>query len=344
MVRQSPAPQALGYVGVRAKDLGDWASYGSGLLGLQRVEKSRSTLAFRMDDRKQRIIVAADGGEGIGFFGWEAADAAALDRLGAQLESNGIDVARGSRALADERHVRDLIVINDPLGNRLEIFHGAETAVEPFKPGRSISGFRTGPLGLGHVVLTVDTPATIDRLMGFYRDILGFRLTDYYDHPFVARFLHLNPRHHSLAFIQTGKNAVHHIMMELFSFDDVGQGYDIALGEAGRVATTLGRHTSDFITSFYSWTPSAFMVEYGWGARSIDVETWQAYERKEGPSLWGHDRAWLSPEDSAKARALRLQNAASGYRRPIQVMEGNYEVMSGVCPWWDSVKSRSAAQ
>jgi hypothetical protein len=25
-------------------------------------------------------------------------------------------------------------------------------------------------------------------------------------------------------------------------------------------------------------------------------------------------------------------------------MDGNYEVMSGVCPWWDSVKSRSAAQ
>ena len=74
-----PAPQALGYVGIRAKDLGDWASYGSNLLGLQRVDKTRSTLAFRMDDRKQRIIVAADGGEGIGFFGWEVADAAALD-------------------------------------------------------------------------------------------------------------------------------------------------------------------------------------------------------------------------------------------------------------------------
>src|SRR5271169_2831692 len=196
--------QALGYVGVRAKDLGDWASYGSGLLGLQRIDKSRSTLAFRMDDRKQRIMVDADGGEGIGFFGWEIADAAALDRLAAHLEGAKIKVARGARALADERHVRDLIVLNDPLGNRLEIFHGAETTAEPFRPGRSISGFRTGPLGLGHVVLNVDSRETIDRLMAFYRDTLGFRLTDYYDHPFVARFLHLNPRHHSIAFIQTG--------------------------------------------------------------------------------------------------------------------------------------------
>ncbi len=164
MVGQA-VPQALGYVGVRAKDLGDWSSYGSGLLGLQRIDRSRSTLAFRMDDRKQRIIVDADGGEGIGFFGWEVADSATLDALAAHLERNEIKVARGARALADERCVRDLIVVNDPVGNRLEIFHGAETTAEPFKPGRSISGFRTGPLGLGHVVLNVDTRETIDRLM-----------------------------------------------------------------------------------------------------------------------------------------------------------------------------------
>src|SRR5947199_10672786 len=107
--------EALGYVCARAKDLGDWASYGPGLLGLQRVDKSRSTLAFRMDDRKQRIIVEADGGEGIAAFGWEVRDAAALDALAAGLERAGITVAPGTRALADERLVTDLIVLNDPL-------------------------------------------------------------------------------------------------------------------------------------------------------------------------------------------------------------------------------------
>ncbi|MFL6975768.1 MAG: VOC family protein, partial [Xanthobacteraceae bacterium] len=261
------AVQALGYVGIRAKGLDDWAAYGSRLLGLQRIDKSRSTLAFRMDDRKQRIIVDADGGDGIGFFGWEVADAAALDALAARLEQNGVTIARGSAALADERRVKDLIVFNDPVGNRREAVYGSETTSDPFLPGRSISGFRTGPLGLGHVVLHVEN---VEAVLAFYRDILGFRLSDFYFHPFTAFFLHVNPRHHSLAFVQTGKNAVHHMMMELFSFDDVGQGYDLATAEEGRLATTLGRHTSDFLTSFYTWTPSDFMVEYGWGGRSID--------------------------------------------------------------------------
>jgi 2,3-dihydroxybiphenyl 1,2-dioxygenase len=339
----APAPQALGYVGVRAKDLGDWASYGVNFLGLQRIDKSRASLAFRMDDRKQRVIVDADGGNGIGFFGWEVANAAALDALAARLEAAQLKVARGARSLADERHVKELIVLNDPNGNRLEIFHGAEIASEPFKPGRSISGFRTGALGMGHVVLNVDTAETVERMMAFYRDLLGFQLTDYYSYPFVARFLHINSRHHSLAFVQSGRNAVHHLMMELYSFDDVGQGYDIALKD-DRVGVTLGRHTSDYLTSFYAYTPSDFFVEYGWGGRMIDVVTWQPHERKEGPSMWGHERSWLSPEERAKARELRLRNAANGFRRPVQVIEGNYEVMTGVCPWWDAVKARSAAR
>src|SRR4249919_979848 len=131
--------EALGYIGVRAKDLGDWASYGANFLGLQRIDKSRSTMAFRMDDRKQRLFVDADGGQGIGVFGWEVADAAGLDAVGARLEAAGTKVARGSRALADERHVKDLIVASDPGGNRLEFFHGAATASDPFRPGRNIS-------------------------------------------------------------------------------------------------------------------------------------------------------------------------------------------------------------
>src|ERR1041385_4864940 len=123
--------QALGYIGVRDKSLEDWATYGANFLGLQKIDKTRHAMAFRMDDRKQRLVVDVDGGQGISFFGWEMADAAALDAIGARREKAGTKVARGPRALADEPHVKDLIVTTDPAGNRLEFFHGAETTTEP---------------------------------------------------------------------------------------------------------------------------------------------------------------------------------------------------------------------
>jgi 2,3-dihydroxybiphenyl 1,2-dioxygenase len=332
--------EALGYIGVRSKDLDDWASYGTSFLGLERVDASRSSLAFRMDDRKQRLVVTADGGQGIAFFGWEVADATALEALAARLEKAGAAVIRGSRALADERHVTDLIVFKDPAGNRLEAFHGAEIAVEPFKPGRNISGFRTGPLGMGHVVMHFEHIAEV---MSFYQNVLEFRLSDYWLRPFPAYFFHVNPRHHSIAFIESGRNMVHHMMVELYSFDDVGQGYDLALGEPERIGVTLGRHSGDYVTSFYTWNPSGFLVEYGWGGQLIDDRRWRPFERKFGPSLWGHERRWMSPEKQEESRRLCIEAAENAQRQPVQVIEGNYNRMPGVCPWWDRMKENAVA-
>ena len=144
-------------------------------------------------------------------------------------------------------------------------------------------------------------------------------------------------RHHSLALIETGSNGMHHLMVEMFSLDDVGQSYDVALHEE-RVNVTLGRHTNDFMTSFYARTPSAFMVECGWGGREIEPSTWKPIEMHDGPSLWGHERVWLPEKDRDVAREMRLRAAASGLRAPVQVMEGNYKLMSGTCAWWDGVR------
>lgn len=325
---------SLGYVGISTDQIADWAEYGPNLLGLQRVDRGGRSLAFRMDDRAQRLFVNEDGLTGCQCFGWEVAGADEMDRAAAELEAQGVAVTRGSRAMADQRLVAGLIAFCDPAGNRVEIFHGPALADAPFVAGRAISGFRTGPLGLGHAVLTVEK---IEALIPFYTEILGFRLSDYALRPFKAYFFHLNARHHSLAFVETGRNGVHHLMMELMNLDDVGQGYDLAQMREGNIGATLGRHTNDFMTSFYSWTPSRFMVEYGWGGREIDPPTWQPVELKHGPSMWGHDRTWLDDERRAEARDMRIRAAAEGVRQPVQVMEGNHNVMRPNCAWWDGV-------
>jgi hypothetical protein len=31
-------------------------------------------------------------------------------------------------------------------------------------------------------------------------------------------------------------------------------------------------------------------------------------------------------------------------RKPVNVIEGNYERMQGVCPWWDAARADEAAE
>ena len=320
--------QALGYIGLRSRHLEDWSRFATGLLGMQQVDHGGPSRSFRMDDRRQRLVVSDTSGEGLDVLGWEVADADALAFLAARLEAHGTAVTPGTAALADERHVADLIVFHDPAGNRLEAFWGQETATDPFRPGRPVSGFKTGPLGMGHVVLNV---AEVETLLPFYTDDLGFRVSDYGLTPYKLYFFHVNGRHHSFAMVGSGRTGLHHFMVELFSLDDVGQGYDLAQLDEGRVAYTLGRHTNDHVTSFYANTPSGFFIEYGWNGLVIQPETWAPHETFDGPSLWGHERLYMEEPARTRMREMRLAAAAKGVRAPVSLPD---------CPWLDAVVNR----
>jgi hypothetical protein len=98
------------------------------------------------------------------------------------------------------------------------------------------------------------------------------------------------------------------------------------------------------MTSFYMRTPSNFLVEYGWGARELDLATCQPEEMNTLASFWGHDGLMRSVAgDHAPPPEHLPPPPPEGRRAPVQVIEGNYARMSGVCPWWDAtVAGRSA--
>ena len=186
---------------------------------------------------------------------------------------------------------------------------------------------------MGHAVLHCEK---IDDILPFYRDVLGFHLSDYFTKPFAAYFFHVNPRHHSVAFIEFGKAGIHHLMVETCFLDDVGQCYDIAQKKPEMIATTFGRHYNDQVHSFHSWSPSKFMFEYGWGGRTIDTENWTPEVITQGPSLWATNATGSTRSSATRRATSHRECREAGYRLQLNVMEGNYKQARDVCPWWDA--------
>jgi 2,3-dihydroxybiphenyl 1,2-dioxygenase len=308
----------LGYIGIAATEVAAWREFASDFLGMQVIEKDGERLALRMDARRQRFSVEKATRDGLAYIGLEVPDARALATAAERLKAAGHEVHAATAGELQLREVGGMSWLLDPDGRRVELFFGALDSDEPFVPGRPIGGFRTGDLGLGHIVLETNQ---FQEVVHFYQVSLGFRLSDYMDEgPIKANFMHMNPRHHSLAIIQADAPRLHHVMVEYIHLDDVGRLYDRALEAEGRVVVTLGRHSNDHMLSFYSRSPSGFLIETGWAGRLIDDATWKP-EPLYGPSIWGHERGWLPPEGRDAARNQRNAAADKGVREPTEVIE-----------------------
>ena len=274
----------LGYVGISVKDIDEWERFATETLGLQVwAREPDGSLLLRMDENQYRFAVHPTGKDDLDYLGWQVSSEQQLHEIADQIKEAGIPVSQGEREEAKARRVEGLIKFTDPDGTSTEVFYGPPISFEdPFKSPRSIGGFVTGELGLGHVVCFVQD---LDRSVRFYRDLLGMRISDFIDN---LAFFHCNPRHHSLALEETkAPKRLDHFMLQLQSLNDVGKTYDMCQDQGVTIVLGLGRHTNDHMTSFYLKTPSGFDVEWGWGAREVDDATWQV-QRHENGSIWGH--------------------------------------------------------
>jgi len=281
----------LGYVGCTVTNADAWQHLLRTVYGLERRTDSPDGVhQFRLDEQHHRIALYEGDVDKLAHLGWEVDTREDLRELAAHLSDNGIEVEPGETALCEARAVMELIVVKGPDGVRNEIFFGPKQDATPFSPAHGMDGYNTGDLGLGHVVLATGDP---EETVKWYREMLGFRLSDYIFWDDVeATFLHCTPRHHSIAFtnpvgpFQPGD--LNHIMFEAKSLDDVGRGYDIVQKTGVPLAMTLGRHTNDHMTSFYVYTPSGWWIEYGYGGALIDDATWEP-KFYNAPQIWGHE-------------------------------------------------------
>lgn len=282
----------LAYLGLRSARRAEWIDFACSILGLDTAEQTEDGVSFRIDEIFWRILVRDGDEESLDFIGWEVPTVNQLHGLFDALERQGLGPEWADEELLADRKVAKLVAVKDPSGLRSEFFVGPRIATHWHHLGIfEQGGYVTGELGLGHIVLAVDD---LSESLYFYRDLLGFRVSDhaYIPTPEGGRrevaFLHCNPRHHSIALVPAKVDLrIRHFMLELQGLDDLGRLFDRAL-EAGIVARSLGRHSNDKMISFYVVTPSGFQVEIGFGGLAIDGPDWYTRYYDGRPSVWGH--------------------------------------------------------
>jgi len=299
------AVSQLAYLGIGVSDMDAWKTFATDILGMQIIERADDgTVYLRMDENHHRIALHPSGEDDVLYIGLQTPTMAEYDGTKAALRAAGVSTTQGTQAEIAHRRLIDFVKF-DTGGLPFELSVGPNTRWDPpFQPARSMSGFKTGALGFGHVVLR---STDRDESAALLTKVLGFRVSDYIN---TMVFLHCNPRHHSIAFQpsipdlpRSRDKKMWHFMLETNTLDDVGTALDLANRAGVPVVSTLGRHSNDQMVSFYMSTPSGFEVEYGWGGRLVDDAVWQVQRHDRG-TIWGH-KVQLEPAQKSPVAVSR---------------------------------------
>ena len=281
----------LGYVRYGVSSLAEWEDFACSILPLEVCrEPDDPRVYLRMDYWHHRIILQEDDSDDLLASGLRVAGREEFRQMQQQLSDAGIPFQVQSPQRASAEYVLELMTLEDPAGNPIEIFHGPRVdSHRPFHPGRGIHGrLLTGEGGVGHMILR---HAGLDKAYNFYR-VLGMRGDIEYRFPnrkggtSDLLFMHCNSRDHTFAFGDFGPadKRVNHLMIEFDNLDDVFLTYGLVQESKYPVRVTPGRHANDQMFSFYFEGPSGWMIEIGCEGRPATHQS-EYYVR----DTYGHD-------------------------------------------------------
>ncbi len=286
--------RALGYFVAQTDKPEQWKQYAEDVLGMMTSPTEEGGLYIKMDERPYRMLIVPGDEKRYLASGWELSGQQAYNDAKQKLIDKAVAFEEADTKLCQLRQVQQILVVNDPAGNRHEIYWGHVSDCQPFVSPQGVPNFVTGDMGLGHTVLPAPN---FDETYAFITDVLGFGLSDLFNFkpapdadPLPIYFLHCgNARHHSLAIcgFPVPSGCVH-TMVEVENMTEVGRAHDRQQAHGVDLSATLGQHLNDKMISFYMKTPSGFDLEFGFGGLQVDWEEHCAFEFNR-VSLWGHD-------------------------------------------------------
>jgi catechol 2,3-dioxygenase-like lactoylglutathione lyase family enzyme len=202
-----------------------------------------------------------------------------LAQVEKELSKHGI---KSERSNDPAPGVANTLTFTDPKGTQVELF----TTWNLLHEGKQAKGANVQKLG--HVAyFTTDLQKTMD----FYRDVLGFKVSDWIGDFFV--FMRCNPDHHTVNFMKGEESRIHHMAFQLDGWDQMKVACDtlgrnnieIAWGPVrhgpGHNIATYYRNPDDHIIELFCDLDTMIDEELGY----FDPKPWHR-DNPQRPKVW----------------------------------------------------------
>ena len=239
----------LGFVVLGTPDVSRTKEHYLQNLGMTEVARGRDGSAYLSIGYKHHdLVLSAASQKSLLQLGFHLKPQVAIGDFARQARDFGLAATIKSDA---QPGIAEVVEVDAPGGISIQFYSSLQAPAPGFKQSGA------SPLRLGHVA--VISPEG-DKLIRFFRDFLGFWLTD--DIAGIANFLTCNRDHHVVNIVKAAESRVHHIAFELRDNSCHSIAAD-ALRAAG-ISLLWGpsRHTAGHNLAAYHYDPDKVMIEF----------------------------------------------------------------------------------
>jgi catechol 2,3-dioxygenase-like lactoylglutathione lyase family enzyme len=218
----------LGHATLSTPDFEPMVDYYGRVLGLNIISRTKDRVIFATKQGLEAIELVKGPAGGLQGLSFQITPGSDLKDVVKQLGAMGhkaeirTDITPGVKAA---------VTLMDPKGTPIDLYAEYEFAPEDKTP----AFFNL--LKLGHVAYRV---LDVQKVVKFYCDVLGFRVSDWRGDYFV--FMRCNTDHHSLNFIIDDEPQLHHIAFEVLDWAELHRVPDYLAGNKTHLVWGPGRH------------------------------------------------------------------------------------------------------
>jgi 2,3-dihydroxy-p-cumate/2,3-dihydroxybenzoate 3,4-dioxygenase len=279
------------YVRIGSEDLDESVRFATEILGLELVSRDASAAYLRGDDRDHNVVYTKGGRASGHVVGFELPTVKALDDAAALFEKAGVQVRHGTSDEREQRRVRDLITIQDPTGNVIDL------VARPAASGSRYYGTRdAGITSFSHIGLRTASPKDDE---AFWTSMLSAKVSDWIGD---AALLRIDEVHHKIALFPSGYAGIQHVNFQVESQDDIMRSFYFLQKRNVKIVFGPGRHPTSGARFLYFQGPDDMVYEYSTGVRLITEEDEKTYVPRQFPKAKSSFCMWGSEPDIPEFR------------------------------------------